>query len=717
MAQIPFVSDAYRGEVPVNFYPEIDQEKGKTLFGTPGLLQFCQQTTGGANCGEVRAVHRMGNYLYAIAVRTKGQEGSAVFKIAKDGTFTEIGSMMSTNEPVFIIDNGNQLMFVDKTKGYVYNIPPVGPPTAPAATLVITATGNCTNGAHLVKTTYTTPNGETNGSAASASVTVGISSAPPAAPTAALVATATGVCTNGAHLVKVTYITPAGESGGSDASASVTVDGTHKQILVTMNGTPPTGVTHWKVYMTEAAGATYKLVTTTAIAIATTTYQINLIDAGLGAEIDAADTTNKQILVTHIGVAPGMATHWNVYMTEAAGSTYKLVAAVAITTLTYQINMADGSLGATMPTTDTTGLEFDDIADTDFPGSSAAAYIDGYGLFIRPETGQLCWTLLYDFAAIDALDFVTAEGSPDNLVSLLVDHREVWLYGEDTTEIWYNSGGASTFERISGGYLEQGCAARCSPAKMDNSVYWLSDKGQILRAEGYQPVIASSRKFDREVAGYSRIDDAIGYAYTGLGHSFYVLTFPTAGVTWVYDAATQLLHKRASWQDGEAESGRHRANCYAYFDRKHLVGDYANGRIYEMSTDYPTDHEYAIIRDIYSTEFRNEGKLMFYGGVELQLDVIFPSDGWLNWFVAGWMIDWFNAYWNNEIEVKASLSWSDSGGYKWSAWTDEDTIVVGKLGEYNRRAIWRRLGSSRNRIFRVRFSDPVIWRVLSANMV
>jgi len=43
---------------------------------------------------------------------------------------------------------------------------------------------------------------------------------------------------------------------------------------------------------------------------------------------------------------------------------------------------------------------------------------------------------------IDPLYFAAAEGSPDNLVTLIVDHREIWLFGTNSVEVWYDAGTA-----------------------------------------------------------------------------------------------------------------------------------------------------------------------------------------------------------------------------------------------------------------------------------
>jgi hypothetical protein len=55
-------------------------------------------------------------------------------------------------------------------------------------------------------------------------------------------------------------------------------------------------------------------------------------------------------------------------------------------------------------------------------------------------------------------------------------------------------------------------------------------------------------------------------------------------------------------------------------------------------------------------------------------------------------------------DPKAMLQWSDDGGHSWS---NERWAGVGKIGKAKKRVIWRRLGSSRDRVYRVMISDPV----------
>jgi hypothetical protein len=62
---------------------------------------------------------------------------------------------------------------------------------------------------------------------------------------------------------------------------------------------------------------------------------------------------------------------------------------------------------------------------------------------------------------------------------------------------------------------------------------------------------------------------------------------------------------------------------------------------------------------------------------------------------------------------KAMLRWSSDGG---STWSHEYWIPIGQQGKYKNRAIWRRLGTARDRIYEVVITDPVKAVIVSANL-
>lgn len=331
------------------------------------------------------------------------------------------------------------------------------------------------------------------------------------------------------------------------------------------------------------------------------------------------------------------------------------------------------------------------ITDPDFAGADTVQFIDGYFAFNKTNTGQFQITGLYD-TSIDGLDFATAEGAPDLLLSLVVDHRELWLFGETSTEVYFNSGNVDfPFERINGAFIEQGCAAKFSPAKMDNTVYWLtSDErghGTVQRAQGYSPQRISTHAVEYAISQMSIISDAVAYTYQQEGHSFYVLNFPTAQQTWAFDASTNLWHQRA-WRDpATGDLKQDRAICQMAFAGETIVGDNANGNLYVLDLDTFTDNGDPIARVRSCAHLADpDYRYQFFGSLQVDMQA---GVG----LVSG-----------QGSDPKAMLQWSDDGGYSWS---NELWSSIGKVGERRARVKWRRLGRSRDRVFRVTITDPI----------
>jgi hypothetical protein len=384
----------------------------------------------------------------------------------------------------------------------------------------------------------------------------------------------------------------------------------------------------------------------------------------------------------------------NVYRVSTGGAAV-LIGTIPIATMPVSLatNGTDNVMMVTGPEGYVIGVEagtLTKISDVAFTGADKVDFLDGYYVFNKSGTGQFQITQLYG-TTIDPLDFATAEGSPDKLISLIVDHRELWLFGENSTEVFFNSGNSDfPFERIQGAFIEQGCAAKFSVAKMDNSVFWLSadDRGQgiVQRASGYQPQRISTHAVEYAIAQYARIDDAVAYTYQQEGHQFYVLSFPSANATWVFDASTNLWHERA-WRDPADNSlNRHRSNCHIAFAGENLVGDWQNGNIYKLDLDTFNDNGNPLPAIRQAPHIANGNLLQFYHRLWVDMEVgvgIVSGAG---------------------SDPKAMLQWSDDGGYTWS---NELWVSMGKLGERKVRAMWRRLGKSRDRVFRVIITDPV----------
>jgi hypothetical protein len=352
-----------------------------------------------------------------------------------------------------------------------------------------------------------------------------------------------------------------------------------------------------------------------------------------------------------------------------------------------------------------TTLAFAQITDPDFPGALTVSYLAGYFVFIEPDSQRVWVTSLLDPTSIDPLDFASAEGDPDGLVSSIVDHSEVWLFGTNSVEVWYNSGNADfPLQRIQGALNEIGCAATFSVAKLDNGLFWLGQDsrgtGMVYRANGYTGVRISTHAVEWQIQQYGDISDATAYTYQQDGHSFYVLNFPSANATWVYDVATQAWHERAGWINGAFT--RHRAEWQTFFNNALTLGDYQNGNIYTFDLDVYADHD-RVQKWLRSWRALPTGDNNLKRTAQHSLQLDCESGVGLE-----------NGQGSNP---QVMLRWSDDGGHTWS---NEHWTPMGVIGNYSQRVFWRRMGMTlklRDRVYEISGTDPVKVAIMGAELI
>jgi hypothetical protein len=407
------------------------------------------------------------------------------------------------------------------------------------------------------------------------------------------------------------------------------------------------------------------------------------------------------------GIKEGAYTWWvggnTVYRVD---SSYQQVALGTITTYRgavdmvsngEQILLVDGKLGWLIDVEKSTLTQI--TADAFPNGVTRAAYQDGFFIVTGDGTGKFYINQTpYDGSKWNGLDFASAEGSPDHTIGLISDHRELWLYGELTAEVWANTGNADMpFQRSGNVFIEHGCAAAGTVAKADNTVFWLGadDKGAgiVWRADGYTPLRVSTHAIESAIASYPTISDAFAFTYQQEGHVFYVLTFPTADATWCYDAATQLWHERAWRNPDNGLLTRWRPSCHVYANGEHLVGDFEGGAVYALDMDRYTDDGAPILRQRRTTSSETLQQRMFYSCLQVDMETGISLE-------------------TGQGEAPLlMLRHSSDGGHTWSP---ERTATIGAAGQYGARAKFNRLGSGRNRVWEISMTDPVRFAVFGA---
>jgi hypothetical protein len=347
---------------------------------------------------------------------------------------------------------------------------------------------------------------------------------------------------------------------------------------------------------------------------------------------------------------------------------------------------------------------FAQISDPAFYGSARVAYVDGFFCLNRPDTQQFYISGLYA-VTWDALDFAAKEAWPDKLVATWANNRELWLFGQYSTEIWHNQplyDNAGNFEfqfqRLGNAFMQHGCAAPYSLSKIGETFAWVGtdERGasSIWIANGYAPQKISTTAIDNELSTYSQVSDAIGFSYRALGHEFYQVTFPSADKTWVYDLTTSLWHERAS-MDSQGDLHRHRANCFVEFGGKLLVGDYNNGSIYEYDSDTYSDDGSAIPRIRRCPHILANRNQVIHDSVQV---IFHPGVGLQT---------------GQGSDPQAMLRWSNDGG---SNFGNEHWQSIGRVGKYETRAMWDRLGVARDRVYELTITDPIFACVIGAEI-
>jgi hypothetical protein len=326
---------------------------------------------------------------------------------------------------------------------------------------------------------------------------------------------------------------------------------------------------------------------------------------------------------------------------------------------------------------------FGQITDPDFPALPTAVDILS-GIFIIMEGDSQRFLVSYDGTSYAGLDFASAESSPDDLVGLIVDHQELILGGIKSTEVHYLTSDVFPFARRA--VIETGWASTFGACKADNSVFFLGADKVIWRLNGYQPTRISTHAIEYAISQYD-VGDCRMWAEKREGHLFIWCQFPTGNETWVFDVATGLWHRRAYRDPATGTLGRHRANCHLYLNNKHYVGDYTNGKIYELSMDaYDDDGD--DLPAIRVCKHIADGGLKPVFHHRLQLDVETGVG-----LVSG-----------NGSDPQMLLKWSDDGGHTYG---NDVEMPIGAIGEYSTRVIWEPLGRAYDRVYWAQITDPV----------
>ena len=340
--------------------------------------------------------------------------------------------------------------------------------------------------------------------------------------------------------------------------------------------------------------------------------------------------------------------------------------------------------------------------DAGYLGGLFVEFIDQYFITPVPGTQQfqispLAYNRVTPWAAGDVF---SCESNPDYITSMTINGREIWFFGPNSYEVWFNSEDSTRpFQRIRDAAFNIGTIAPFSVLSCAGQVFWLGGSkegyGIIWSSSGYQPSRISNHGIEEMIASMGTIDDAEAWSYQVDGHFMYVISFPSEAKTLVYDITTKLWHEMEYRVPVYNTRLQHRAICHTFGFNKNLVGDFSNGNVYELSSEVYSDNGDPIIRYRRTPSINNQRNLIFYKKLEL---VIEPGVG----LVSG-----------QGSDPLISLRWSNDNGHTWSNY---HTKSIGKIGKYKKPIVFNNLGAAIDRVFEIQISDPVPFRIISAEV-
>jgi len=702
MADFGFVGAAYTApsiyqdaQECINWRPEVDPTKGQgargvvALYPTPGLTNVVTLQ----NSQAVRGMRTVSGGQYMVAVC-----GPYVYVMDSTYTATIVGQLNSSSGQVGITDNGLNVYITDGSYRYTWRISTpasaVFQGTISGTTLTVTRviSGTIASGQSLFGVGITSETVIVSGSGTTWTINI-----------SQTVSTA----------IQMNSASVAGVITASTSSTTLTVTGVSSGTIYPGQTLQGTSVTANTIITALGSGT----VLSYTIATGGTGYAVNDTVTVLGGVYGNSPATYTVSTISGSGVVTGLtatypgqytSTPTNNVSTSTSGSGTGL-------TLTLTFGTGTGGTGSYVISTSQSVssetmylLNFSVLPSSDgaFTGADVVDIVDNYFIYNKPNSQQ--WAASNLLSPITyGLSYASKFTGPDNLVSIIADHGQVYLLGETTSEVWSDVGTFPfAFQRIPGSSSQHGIAAKFSVARLGNTFAYLAknNRGQseVVMMNGYFPQRISTHAVENTLVN-QKVSDAIAYTYQLEGHECYVITFPSLDLTWVYDIATQLWHKWL-WVDNQNNYHRHRSNCSAVFQGLVLVGDYQNGQIYQLDpTNFTDDGEYIrrvrrcphLVTDL-QRQYFDEFQIQFQPGVGLE-GITNPP---LNAETVG-------------ANPQAMLRWSNDGG---STWSNEYWSNIGLVGKYKNRIIWRRLGMARDRIFEVVVTDPVFACIISANL-
>lgn len=288
--------------------------------------------------------------------------------------------------------------------------------------------------------------------------------------------------------------------------------------------------------------------------------------------------------------------------------------------------------------------------------------------------------------------FAEANTFTDLLVRVYAFNGLIYSFGQKSGEIWaYN--GATTefiFTRQEQATFTIGLGAVYSLASDEIYMFFLGDDRRFYRLRGSLPESITTPGVANELAAMTTLSDCKAWCFKLGEQSFYWVTFPTEGKTFLYSSTYNYWVNLAHGTDSE-NPARHLANSYVYCYDKHYVADYRNGNVYELDLNTFTDAGETRLRAIVMSPMTGAqiglpGRMITMGRLQLEMEVgvgLATGQG---------------------SDPQLMMEASNDGG---KTYGPQQFVSMGEMGDYTANPKFDYFTTGRNIVLRILCSDPV----------
>ena len=339
------------------------------------------------------------------------------------------------------------------------------------------------------------------------------------------------------------------------------------------------------------------------------------------------------------------------------------------------------------------------ITDVDFQTSDSVRFYRGFFVFTTTDGKQLFVSNLNTPLTFDALDFGSAEGDPDRIITQVVDHDELSVIGSQTTEVFRNVGGVGfPLQIIPGAFTQKGAHSKYGAVKFDSTYLFIGGGENELSAIWRQSSSSSAAKIstdaiDNAIQKFNKDEIAQSFTMTfsKKGQFFAVFSFNSTRIpsqTFVYNGTASALSGSPVWFEFQTgiDDNSWRVNAIVKAYGRLWCGDSIDGRIGELVDNVYTEYGNAVLRQAAFKPFSANDTTLFAG----QLSATFQSGVGLT-----------VGQGSNPI---ARMDFSKNN----QTWSNEFSRSIGKIGEYGHETIWNKQGLiPKFRTIRFSVTDPI----------